>query len=201
MGNWIHWRNASPVPTHLPAPSSAWGGRGSIREWPRSCFSQWKVGSSRCKSCFLPAGQGSSRLLVGGPGEKPLIVGLGLQGYRSCLRVMCLNPPKWTALQFSIPRIPAACWHGAHSKGRASGREAAGKLCSSPCGAATAPHALCARNSFLFGAAQARDGYSWGAVGERIWGVVARTPGLDASLLPAHPWKVIEPICWLTTLG
>lgn len=58
---------------------------------------------------FLPAGQGRGRLLVGGPGEKPLIVGLGLQGYRSCLRVMCLNPPKWTALQFSIPRIPAAC--------------------------------------------------------------------------------------------
>lgn len=34
---------------------------------------------------FLPAGQGRERLLVGGPEEKPLIVGLGLQGYRSCL--------------------------------------------------------------------------------------------------------------------
>lgn len=43
-------------------------------------------------------------------GKKLLFVGFGLHtGYRSCLRVMCLNPPKWTALQFSIPRIPAAC--------------------------------------------------------------------------------------------
>lgn len=158
------------------------------------------------RQVLLPhAGQDSGRLQTCLWGKKLLFVGFGLHcgSYRSCLRVMCLNPPKWTALQFNIPRIPASCWHAAHSKaapeaGRLQETFApanGGSRCSRLC-----PFCQACLSIQSCQATRAGDGYSWAAAGESIWRVTTSTRGLDTHV-PSEPRYNVNPtVCWRVKL-
>lgn len=155
------------------------------------------------RQVLLPrAGPDSGRSQTRLWGKKLLFVGFCLHGgYRSCLRVMCLNPPKWTALHFNIPRIPAACWHEAHSKAAPE----AGRLqetfapangdgrCSCSCPLCQACLSIQSHQ-----ATRAGDSYGWGAAGESIWRATTSTHRLEAHVLPEHRCNVKPTVCWRT---
>lgn len=157
------------------------------------------------RQVLLPrAGQASGRLQTRLCGKKLLFVEFGLQGgYRSCLGVMCLNPPKWTALQFNIPRIPAACWHEAHSKAAPEAgrlRETFAPANGGGCCSRSCPLCQACLSIQSCWATHAGDRYSWGAAGESIWRVTTSTHGWDARVPPEPQCNVNPTVCWKVKL-